>query len=152
MLSRKPLYYYMFRDGEDIATPTNPVSGPKVLITNEYNGSAAETFAFMFKLGRVGTIVGRRTGGGGIGPYVFTPDPIDGGGIQLPNRAAYNPNTGSWDIENYGITPDIDVEILPKDWLAGRDPQLEKAIEVAMRELAKIKPAPRLRPKYPVHK
>jgi tricorn protease len=152
MLNRKPLYYYMFRDGEDIATPTNPVNGPKVLITNEYNGSAAETFAFMFKLGKVGTIVGKRTGGGGIGPYVFTPDPIDGGGIQLPNRAAYNPNTGSWDIENFGITPDIEVEILPKDWLAGRDPQLEKAVEVAMKELAKTKPAPKLRPKYPVHK
>ena len=75
-----------------------------------------------------------------------------GGGIQLPNLAAYNPNTGRWDIENHGITPDIDVEILPKDWLAGRDPQLEKAVEVAMRELAKTKPAPRLRPKYPVHK
>lgn len=152
MLNRKPLYYYRFRDGEDIATPTNPVAGPKVLITNEYNGSAAETFAFMFKLGRVGTIVGKRTGGGGIGPYVWTPDPIDGGGIQLPNRAAYNPNTGGWEIENFGVTPDIDVEILPKDWIAGRDPQLEKAIEVAMRELAKTKPAIKVQPKYPVHK
>ena len=68
MLARKPLYYYMFRDGEDIATPTNPVTGPKVLITNEYNGSAAETCGFMFNLGPVGTIVGKRTGGGGIGP------------------------------------------------------------------------------------
>jgi tricorn protease len=152
MLNRKPLYYYRFREGEDIATPTNPVSGPKVLITNEYNGSAAETFAFMFKLARVGTIVGKRTGGGGIGPYGFSPDPIDGGGIQIPSRGAYNPNTGGWDIENYGITPDIDVEILPKDWLAGRDTQIEKAVEVAMRELTKTRPATKLQPKYPVHK
>ncbi|MCI0486742.1 MAG: PDZ domain-containing protein, partial [Blastocatellia bacterium] len=73
MLKRETIYYYMFRDGDDIAVPTNPVTAPVVLIINELNFSAAETFPFMFKLGKVGTIVGRRTAGGGIGPYVFTP-------------------------------------------------------------------------------
>jgi tricorn protease len=152
MLKREPLYYYMFRDGDDIATPTNPVAGPKVLIINEQNGSAAETFAFMFKLGKVGSIVGHRTAGGGIGPYVFTPDFVDGGGVQLPNRAAYNPTRGSWDVENRGVEPDVEVDILPKDWLAGRDAQLEKAIDIALKQLEKSQPAIKLRPKYPIHK
>ena len=90
----------MFRGGEDIATPVNPGPAVKVLITNEWNGSAAETFALMYKLGKVGPIVGWRTDGGGIGPYVFTPQLIDGGRIQIPNRAAYNPDGSSWGIEN----------------------------------------------------
>jgi tricorn protease len=42
-MQRKPLYYYMFRGGDDIATPVNPAPPVKVLIINELNGSAAET-------------------------------------------------------------------------------------------------------------
>lgn len=151
-LRRKPLYYYTFREGEDIATPVNPGPLTKVLITNEQNFSAAETFAFMYKLAKVGPIVGARTGGGGIGPYVFTPQLIDGGNIQLPNRAAYNPDGSSWGIENVGVIPDYEVEMTPKEVLSGRDPQLEKAIQVAMEEIKKNLPAAPKKPKYPIHK
>lgn len=152
LLQREPLYYYMFRDGDDIATPTNPVSMPKVLVINEWNGSAAETFPFMFKLAKVGTIVGKRTSGGGIGPYVSTPGFIDGGRAQIPNRAAYNSSRGTWDVENHGVEPDIDIEVMPKDFLAGRDPQLEKAVEIALKQIQAAKPQVKQRPKYPVHK
>lgn len=150
-MQRKPLYYYMFRGGEDIPTPVNPAPPIKVLIVNEYNGSAAETGAFMFKLGRVGQVVGKRTAGGGIGPYFFTPRLIDGGQIQLPNRAAYNPDGSAWGIENMGVSPDFDVEITPQDLMAGRDSQLEKAVEVALAEVAKLKPNQPKRPQFPVH-
>lgn len=151
-LRRKPIYYYTFREGDDIAVPVNPGPAVKVLIVNENNFSAAETFAFMYKLARVGPIVGLRTGGGGIGPYVFTPDLIDGGSVQLPNRAAYNPDGTSWGVENSGIQPDFEAEITPKDWMTNRDPQLEKAVAVAMEELKKLKPEIPKKPKYPVHK
>lgn len=151
-LKRRPIYYYTFREGDDIATPVNPGPGVKVLIVNEVNFSAAETFAFMYKLGKVGPIVGRRTGGGGIGPYVFTPRFIDGGAVRLPNRAAYNPDGTSWGIENVGILPDYEVDITPKDFAAGRDPQLEKAIQVALEEVKKKPAAGPRRPRYPVHK
>lgn len=150
-LKRRPIYYYTFREGDDIPTPVNPGPGTSVLITNEFNGSAAETFAFMFKLGRVGQIVGWRTYGAGIGPYVFTPDLIDGGFIQLPNRAAYDPSGASWGIENVGVVPDVEVEITPRDWMAGRDPQLERAVEVALDGLKKNVPLVPKKPKYPVH-
>src|SRR5207237_1405997 len=102
----------------------------KVMVINESNGSAAETGAFMFKLGKVGAIVGKATYGGGIGPYFFTPRLADGGRVQLPNRAAYNPDGTTWGIENVGVQPDYDVEITPRDVMAGRDPRLEKAVEV----------------------
>jgi tricorn protease len=151
-LRRKPLYDYTFREGDDIAVPVNPGPAVKVLIVNENNFSAAETFAFMYKLAKVGPMVGLRTGGGGIGPYVFTPSLIDGGNVQLPNRAAYNTDGTSWGIENTGISPDVEVEITPRDWIAGRDPQLEKAVQIAMEELKKVQAVAPKKPKYPVHK
>jgi tricorn protease len=151
-LRRKPIYYYMFREGDDIATPTNPGPAAKVLVVNENNFSAAETFAFMYKLAHVGPIVGARTGGGGIGPYAFTPDLIDGGFVQLPNRAAYNPDGSSFGIENLGVMPDYEVEVTPRDFMAGRDPQLEKAVQVALAEAARNPAVAPKRPKYPVHK
>jgi tricorn protease len=151
-LRRKPIYYYVFREGDDLPTPVNPGPAARVLITNERNGSAAETFAFMYKLARVGPIVGTRTFGAGIGPYVFTPQLVDAGQVQLPNRAAYNPDGTSWGIENTGVVPDYEVEFTPRDLLAGRDPQLERAVQVALAEVAKNPAAPPKRPKYPVHK
>ncbi len=151
-LRRKPIYYYRFREGNDIATPVNPGPQTKVLLINEHNGSAAETFAFMYKLGKVGPIVGWRTYGAGIGPYVFTPRLIDGGRIQLPNRAAYDPNGLSWGIENIGVKPDFPVEITPRDFMTGRDPQLEKAVQVALEEMKRNPPVLPKRPKYPIHK
>ncbi|HEX2640429.1 MAG TPA: S41 family peptidase, partial [Pyrinomonadaceae bacterium] len=150
-MERRPLYYYMFREGSDIATPVNPAPPVKVMIINELNGSAAETGAFMFKLGKVGPIVGKRTFGAGIGPYYFTPRLIDGGSVQLPNRAAYDPSGTSWGIENVGVVPDYDVEIMPQDVIAHRDPQLEKAVEVALAQIAKTPATQPRRPKFPIH-
>jgi tricorn protease len=150
-MQRKPIYYYMFRGGDDIATPVNPAPPVKVMIINELNGSAAETGAFMFKLAKVGPIVGKRTFGGGIGPYYFTPSLIDGGRVQLPNRAAYDPSGTTWGIENVGVAPDFDVEITPADVIAGRDPQLEKAVEVALAQVSKNPVFVPKRPPFPVH-
>jgi tricorn protease len=150
-MARKPLYYYMFRGGDDIATPVNPAPPVKVMIINELNGSAAETGAFMFKLAKVGPTVGKRTFGGGIGPYYFTPPLIDGGQVRLPNRAAFDPSGAGWGIENVGVAPDFDVEITPADVIAGRDSQLEKAVEVALAQIAKNPPMVPKHPAFPVH-
>ena len=50
---------------------------------------------------------------------------------------------GKWAVENEGTAPDIDVENWPKDVIAGRDPQLERAVDEALR-LLKEKPVDRL--------
>jgi tricorn protease len=141
----------MFRGGNDLATPVNLLPPVKVLLTNEWNGSAAETGAFMFKLGKVGTIVGKRTIGAGIGGYFFIPRFVDNGIIQIPNRAAYNSGEGSWGIENIGVAPDFDVEIMPADLMAGRDSQLEKAIAAAMSQIPRNPIIQPKRPPFPVH-
>jgi tricorn protease len=99
----------------------------------------------------VGQTVGKRTFGGGIGPYYFTPMLIDGGRVQLPGRAAYDASGSGWGIENVGVAPDHDVEITPADVRAGRDPQLLKAIEVAMAQIPKNPLFAPRRPAFPIH-
>jgi tricorn protease len=74
---------------------------------------------------------------------------MDGGGVTAPNLAIWTPEEG-WTVENEGVPPDIEVEQTPADVIAGRDPQLEKAIQVVMDELKKNPPAQPKRPAYPV--
>jgi len=56
---------------------------------------------------------------------------------------------GEWEVENLGIAPDVEVELDPKLMREGRDPQLEKAVEVVL-ELLKKNPLPAYKkPAYP---
>lgn len=148
-LKRKPLSFYAFREGHDMPFPSGVIPGPRVMIINEYAGSAGDTLPWMFRAAGLGKVVGRRTWGAGIGAFVEIPELIDGGTILAPNRGFYNPQSGVWDIENNGVAPDIEVENLPADWREGRDPQLETAVEIALEELEKNQPARPLRPAYP---
>ena len=40
-----------------------------------------------------------------------------------------------WGVENRGAEPDHEVDVSPQDHAAGRDPQLEKAVELALAAL-----------------
>jgi tricorn protease len=73
---------------------------------------------------------------------------MDGGSITAPNLAIWTPEEG-WVVENEGVPPDIEVEQTPKDVIAGRDPQLERAIAVALEELKKNPPPRPARPPLP---
>ena len=149
-LRRMPLQQAQLRDAEDIRLPTGIINGPKVLLTNESAGSGGDTFPWMWQKTKIGPIVGTRTGGLGIGATAY--DLIDGGSLQVPDWGWYDPQTGKWIVENRGVTPDYELEILPPAWRAGRDPQLEKAVELAMEALKKTKIPPSRRPGYPVYK
>jgi tricorn protease len=74
---------------------------------------------------------------------------MDGGEITAPNLAFYDPEKG-WAVENEGVAPDIEVEMTPAEVIAGRDPQLERAIAIVMEELKKNPPVQAKRPPYPV--
>ncbi|MGH9766067.1 MAG: S41 family peptidase [Blastocatellia bacterium] len=151
-LKRAPLSYYAFREGEDMPFPVATIPGPRVMITNEFAGSGGDTLPWMFRQAGIGTLVGKRTWGGGIGGYINLPDFVDGGGMAAPNRGFFNPRKGVWDIENNGVAPDIEVEFDPAAARAGRDPQLERAVQIALEELKKNPPTPPKRPKYPAYK
>jgi tricorn protease len=145
---RRPLQaYWNMRYGLDVKSPSASIQGPKVMIIDETAGSGGDMLPWMFRKFNVGTLVGKRTWGGLVGILGF-PEFIDGGSVTAPNVAIWT-NDG-FVVENVGIAPDIEVEQLPADVISGKDPQLEKAIEVALKELAKNPPEEPVRPPYPV--
>jgi len=139
--------YWNMRYGNDLKSPSGSIQGPKVMLVNEYAGSGGDMLPWMFRKFKVGTLVGTRTWGGLVGTLGF-PELMDGGGVTAPNLAIWTED--GFIVENVGIAPDIEVEQLPAEIIKGRDPQLEKAIEVALKELEKNPQPKPVRPAYPV--
>jgi tricorn protease len=148
ILRRPFISNWAMRYGDDLKTPTASIQGPKVMIIDEMAGSGGDLLPWMWRKFQLGPLVGQRTWGGLVGVLGF-PVLMDGGSITAPNLAIWTPEEG-WVVENEGVPPDIDVEQTPADVIAGRDPQLEKAIEVVMTELKKAPAAKSPRPAYPV--
>ncbi len=146
-LSRRPMGRIATREGEDITDPTQAIYGPKVMIINQFAGSGGDAMPWYFRKAGIGPLVGMKTWGGlvGIGGY---PTLIDGGHITAPRWAFYGLN-GEWEVENHGIAPDIEVDQDPKLVREGHDPQLERAVAVAMDLLKKNPPQTFRRPEYP---
>jgi len=145
---RRPLQAnWNMRYGSDLKSPSASIQGPKVMIIDETAGSGGDFLPWMFRKFKVGTLVGKRTWGGLVGILGF-PEFIDGGSVTAPNLAIWT-NEG-FVVENVGVAPDIEVEQWPADVIAGKDPQLEKAIQVALQELAKNPVEEPVRPAYPV--
>jgi tricorn protease len=138
-LRRPLLSYWNMREGKDITSPLEALFGPKVMITNEMAGSGGDALPWMFRKTGIGPLIGKRTWGGLVGHYTNPADLLDGGFTGTPNLAFYNPD-GTWDVENHGVPPDVEVEYDPKEVRAGHDPQLEKAVEVVMELLRKNPP------------
>jgi tricorn protease len=146
---RRPLMgRFTMREGEVITVPMEGIFGAKVMITNEMAGSGGDAMPWLFRKAGIGPLVGTRTWGGLVGHYNGPRDLIDGGNVGTPDPAFYNLD-GAWDVENYGVTPDFEVEMDPKLVREAHDPQLEKAVEVAL-DLLKKNPANYgRRPDYP---
>lgn len=147
-LSKPFIAMWAMRYGADLKTPSASIQGPKVMLINEMAGSGGDLLPWMFRHFKLGPLVGKRTWGGLVGVLGF-PVLMDGGSITAPNLAFWTEEEG-FGVENVGVPPDIDVEITPADYAAGRDPQLEKAIEVIMDLLKKNPPKKMQRPPYPV--
>ena len=140
--------FWAMRHGPDFRSPSAAIHGPKVMLINEQAGSGGDGLPWMFRQSKLGPLVGKRTWGGEVGTLDY-PALIDGGYVSAPNFALWSPE-GGWVVENEGVAPDVEVENWPADLLAGRDPQLEKAIEIVLEELKKNPPAKPRRPAYPV--
>ncbi len=128
-------------DRVPFTSPSAGIWGPKVMIINEMAGSGGDLMPYMFHLRKIGSLVGKRTWGGLV-HTADTPTFIDGGSAIAP-RGGFFDKSGKWAVENEGVTPDIDVENWPKDVIGGHDPQLEKAVEEGLKQLA-AKPTQRL--------
>lgn len=146
-LSRPLVGYFAQRDGMPSTSPMQGLFGPKVMLINESAGSGGDALPYMFNLLELGRLIGTRTWGALVGT-LGTPPTIDGGGITAPSLAFYD-LAGEWAVENEGVAPDIEVEYTPAEVINGRDPQLERAVQEAMRLLEQRaayrvpRPAPR---------
>ena len=147
ILNRPYIAHWAMRYGEEFKTPFASIQGPKVMIIDETAGSGGDLLPWMFHRFKMGTLVGKRTWGGLVGVLGF-PVLMDGGSISAPNLAIFTDE--GYIVENEGVPPDLEVEMRPADVIAGRDPQLEKAIEVAMAELKKNPPKTPTRPADPI--
>ena len=146
ILQRPYQAHWNMRYGKELKSPSASIQGPKVMIIDETAGSGGDMLPWMFRKFKVGTLVGKRTWGGLVGILGF-PEFIDGGGVTAPNVAIWTKD--GFIVENVGVAPDIEVEQTPADVIKGRDPQLEKAIEIALKELEKNPQTEPKRPPYP---
>ena len=146
LMARPLMNYFATRDGKEFPTPTAQIFGPKVMIVNEYAGSGGDALPYYFRFRKIGPLIGKRTWGGLVGHHGGC-DLMDGGFITSPNLAFYNLD-GEWDVENIGVAPDIEVEMTPAKVIEGQDPQLERAVEEALKMLKQkpFKHIPRPKP------
>ncbi len=138
VLSRKVLSYWMNREQWAGRSPFAMIPGPKVMVINERAGSGGDWMPWAFQRMGIGKLVGTRTWGGLVGISGYPPL-MDGGRVTAASFGVMDTN-GDWAVENVGVPPDHEVIQWPKLVIAGRDPQLEKAVAVALAELESTEP------------
>jgi tricorn protease len=82
---------------------------------------------------KLGPLIGKRTWGGVIGIWPRH-SLVDGGVTTQPEFSFWFKDIG-WQVENYGVEPDIEVEYRPQDYVAGVDPQLQRGVNELMKQL-----------------
>lgn len=147
-LERKLTAYNVLTGMEPFRYPGSTSTGNYVAISNENNGSDGEAFIEDFKACGLGKVVGVPSWGGLVG-IINAQTTVDNGSVNQPNNAFFG-KEGHWLVENHGADPDILIDNDPKSVMEGRDPQLEKAIEVILKQ-AQDKPFQfSKQPPYPV--
>ena len=137
ILSQRQYQYTKARDSVQATRPQQGFFGPMVVMENERSTSDAEVFPDGFRTLGLGKVVGKTTYGAVIGTGAYRL--LDGSSIRTPGTGLWN--VKGYNLENYGVPPDVDVDNTPEDFLAGRDAQLEKAVQVLQEEIKNRKPA-----------
>jgi tricorn protease len=147
LLDRPILSYWARRNTKVSSTPAYANNGPKAMLINGYSASGGDALPFYFRERKLGTLIGTRTWGGLIG-LSGNPGLMDGGSVEVPQFRFLDPH-GMWAVEGEGVSPDIEVIDRPELVAAGKDPSLEKAVEVLMQQLKEHPPAPVVVPATP---
>ncbi|WP_103503837.1 MULTISPECIES: S41 family peptidase [unclassified Streptomyces] len=132
-LARRIIGWDLPRDAEPDSYPSDAPRGPIVALSNEFAGSDGDMVTAAIKTLKLGPVVGTRTWGGVIGVDMRY-SLVDGTGTTQPKYAIWLKGH-DWGVENYGVEPDIEIPIPPQDWVAGRDPQLDEGIRLALEAL-----------------
>ena len=128
--------------------PATAFHGHMVCILDEDSASDGDIFPYRFREAGLGPLIGKRSWGGVIGITSHGPL-LDGGGVNVPQFGT-NAADGSWVVENVGVEPDIEVDNDPQSVIAGRDPQLERAVEEVLRMIREDPKSLPVRPAPPV--
>ena len=138
ILDRELTGYFNSNSGDKkpFTQPMAGLFGPKAMIINERAGSGGDLLPYLFRFKKIGPLIGTKTWGGLVGTW-DTPPLIDGGRFVAP-RGGFIDVDGKWAVEGEGVAPDIEIRNDPKPVIAGKDPQLERAIAEVL-ELLKTK-------------
>lgn len=147
LLSRRILNYWGRKGLTPTQTPGMAHDGPKVMLINHYAASGGDIFPYYFKKKNLGLLIGTRTWGGTVG-LSGNPALVDGGYTAVPTFGFIDTD-GNWAVEGIGVAPDIEVIDRPELVVKGRDPSLEKAVEVLLEELEKNPPRKLSKPEEP---
>ncbi|MGH9657366.1 MAG: S41 family peptidase [Bryobacteraceae bacterium] len=134
ILGQKQYQVWQPRGTEQTSRPLQGYFGPKVVLQNWRSGSNAEMFPAGFRALGLGKVIGTPTVGAVIGTGSYSL--IDGSTVRTPAVGVFLADSKKTNMENYGVPPDILVENTPEDNLAGRDRQLEVAVQELLKELA----------------
>jgi tricorn protease len=121
------------RGTEPMTRPFVAFTGPKVVLQNWRSASNAEMFPAGFRALGLGKVIGTPTAGAVIGTGSYSL--IDGSTVRTPGVGVFLADTKRTNMENLGVQPDLLVENTPEDNLAGRDRQLEIAVDELLKEL-----------------
>jgi tricorn protease len=132
-LARRVVGWSVPRGMQPQTYPQDAPRGPMVALIDEFAGSDGDIVTAAIKTLGLGPVVGTRTWGGVIG-YEGRNQLVDGTAITTPRFAMWLDGFG-WSVENHGVDPDVEVVVSPDDYAAGRDPQLEIAVRMALETL-----------------
>jgi tricorn protease len=150
-LRREPVMFDIARNTAPSPDPGALVLGPKVALADEFSASDGDIFTYRFKYYKLGPVIGKRTWGGVVGIRGTLPL-VDGGFLNRPEFSRYDLAGSSWIMEGHGVDPDIVVDNDPAQEFAGRDQQLDKAIEVILDMLKQHPPKMPPPPPFPIKK
>lgn len=141
LIGRKVTGWSMPRGEKPRTYPHHAPRGPVIILTDEFAGSDGDIITQVSKLRGIGPVIGTRTWGGVVGiDSRFTL--ADGTGVTQPRYATWFGGGVGWNVENYGVAPDIEVTFPPHAYAAGQDPQLEYGIG-ALKEMVQEIPTDR---------
>jgi tricorn protease len=143
-LARRVIGWDVPRDLAPSTYPQDAPRGPVVALADECSGSDGDIVTAAIKILELGPVVGARTWGGVVG-YDEPHELVDGTVMTVP-RLAFWFDAYGWGVENHGVDPDVEVIPSPDDWAAGRDVQLETAVQLA---LTALRDKPAVRPPDP---
>ena len=132
-LNKGILAYWTRRYSHDQTDPAIVTNAHLVCLTNRQAGSGGDMLPMEFQMMKMGPVIGTRTWGGLVGVSMWI-GLVDGGGMSAPDYRIYDPS-GSWIVENEGVTPDIEIDLDPVEMSKGHDAQLLKGIEVLMKNI-----------------